>query len=145
MLSVTLTLQREPSVDGCTPGTLAVNGLFECFTLEDQIRDGPKVIHETAIPAGTYEVVITRSQRFQRMLPLLLNVPGFEGVRIHAGNISADTSGCVLVGQSRGHDSILSSALALGHLQPQIATALAKGERVWMEILNPKATEELRA
>lgn len=136
---MTLDLYREPSSEVSTSGRLAIAGVFECWTLEDIVRDGPKVAHETAIPAGRYQVVITRSQRFECMLPLLLDVPGFEGIRIHAGNTDKDTSGCLLVGQSRGaHDSILSSRLALAALQPKIAGAIARGERVHI-VVHPAA------
>ena len=125
----------------CTPdrtiGKLAVDGIFECLTLEDAIRTGPKVPGATAIPSGRYRVIINYSTRFDRQLPLLLNVPHFFGVRIHPGNTSADTTGCILVGQSRFHDSILSSRLAMASLQPKIAAALARNQDVWLQIDNP--------
>lgn len=69
-----------------TIGSLYIDKKFECYTLEDVVRTGPKVHGQTAIPEGTYEVQITFSPRFKRDLPLLLNVPNFEGVRIHTGN-----------------------------------------------------------
>jgi hypothetical protein len=94
-----LHLVRKDKNDKCTTGTLSVDGVFECYTLEDPVRDGPKQYGNTAIPAGTYQVKITYSPRFKRDLPLLLDVPGFEGVRIHTGNSAADTEGCILVGQ----------------------------------------------
>src|SRR5262245_59056606 len=100
-----MVLQRDDPTTERTIGHLFIDGQYQCFTLEDEIRDGPKVMHETAIPVGRYRVVITRSQRFERMLPLLLDVPNFEGIRIHAGNTDKDTSGCILVGMSRSHDS----------------------------------------
>lgn len=130
-------LQRQPTVDGVTHGDLIVDGKWAVFTLEDAIRHGPKIAHETAIPAGRYEVTITRSQHFGRMLPLLLDVPGFEGIRIHTGNTRADTSGCILVGLARAHDSIASSQIALSMVQPKIAGAIARGERVWLTVLDP--------
>jgi hypothetical protein len=131
-----LLLQRRPSADGCTLGQLFVDGAFECFTLEDIVRSAAKVAHETAIPAGEYRVTITFSNRFQRMLPLVNDVPGFDGIRIHSGNTAADTSGCILVGQHSAVDSIDSSRLALGALQPKIAGALARGEDVVLTIRN---------
>jgi len=70
------------------------------------------------------------------MLPLLLDVPGFSGIRIHSGNTAADTSGCLLVGQSSAVDSIFGSRLALAALQSKIAGALVRGEAVWIEIRN---------
>lgn len=124
--------------DDCTPtrtiGRLFIGDTFECYTLEDPVRIGPKIPGETAIPAGRYQVVLTFSQRFQKTLPLLLNVPNFTGIRIHAGNTTADTAGCLLVGQNRAHDSILQSKLALAALQPKIAAALALGDDVWITI-----------
>lgn len=96
-----LLLQRAKSTSTDTPGQLFVDGAFECFTLEDIVRQpGVKVYGQTAIPAGTYEVLITQSPRFKRQMPLLINVPGFEGIRIHWGNKAADTDGCILVGDS---------------------------------------------
>jgi len=132
-----LMLFREPSVDGCTVGRLSIDGGFECFTLEDIVRDGPKIPDQTAIPPGRYRIVITRSERFDRMLPLLLDVPGFEGIRIHSGNTSADTSGCILVGQKRVNERITSSKLAVEQLQGKIAASLARGEDVFITIVNP--------
>ena len=133
-----LELLREPSRDGCTIGRLAVDGAFCCWTLEDVVRDGPKVQGQTAIPSGRYRVAITKSQRFGVMLPLVLDVPGFEGVRIHAGNTAADTDGCILVGQSRGVRSILGSRAALGDLQGRLARALASGDRVMLTVYDAK-------
>ena len=133
---MTLTLHRRPSQSWGTPGLLSIDGEPECFTLEDVVRSGPKVVHETAIPAGRYRVVITRSQRFQKMLPLLLNVPGFEGVRMHAGNTSADTSGCPLVCLGRFERGVTRSREAMDRLQPQIAAALARGDDVQIEVVN---------
>lgn len=131
-----LTLRREVLAESCTHGSLLVDGVFEAFTLEDTVRTGPKVHGQTAIPAGRYRVDITLSARFGKSLPLLRDVPGFTGIRIHAGNTAADTEGCVLVGASRAHDSVLSSRLAMGHLQPLIAGALARKEEVWIDVHN---------
>jgi len=138
-------LEREPSTDGATIGRLFVNGALRAFTLEDVVRDGPKVIHETAIPAGRYRVTITMSQRFGRMLPLVNDVPGFTGIRFHSGNFAGDTSGCILVGMNRGRASLLSSRVAMDWLQPQIAAALARGDEVWLTVVNPTKEHELRA
>ena len=82
-----------------TIGKLYIDGVKFCDTLADVVReDGIKVYGQTAIPAGTYNVVLTMSNRFKKVLPLLQNVPNFEGIRIHAGNTSEDTHGCLLVG-----------------------------------------------
>jgi hypothetical protein len=140
---VKIQLLREPSSPISTLGTIYVNAVWECFSIEDPVRgDGDaatvatwKVQDLTAIPFGTYNVVITDSERFKRPLPLLEAVPGFTGIRIHPGNSSADTSGCILPGMKRaGHDSILESTIAFAGLYLKIAAALAKGEKVTMEI-----------
>ncbi len=135
MSPLELVVQRRPSSDGCTLGRMTIAGVHENFTLEDVVRSGPKVPGETAIPAGRYRVILTFSQRFQRVLPLLLDVPDFTGIRIHAGNRSSETDGCLLVGQSVAHDSIWSAQLALAALQPQIATALAHDAPVWITLV----------
>lgn len=134
-----LQLQRQPSANGCTIGELFVDGVHECWTLEDVVRDGHKIAHETAIPPGTYRVIVTMSARFGRILPLVCDVPDFDGIRIHAGNTAADTSGCILVGQSRETVSIDGSRLALEALQPKIAGALARGQAVTIAIVNAGA------
>jgi len=96
-------------------GELTVDGVWECYTLEDIERD-IKIKSETAIPKGTYKVIINQSNRFKRLLPLLLDVPGFEGVRIHSGNTNHDTEGCILVGRTRSKDFIGQSRKAFDKL-----------------------------
>lgn len=131
-----LTLSRRWLDSACTIGQLLVDGAVQCYTLEDVVRpDGaPKVFGETAIPRGTYGVVITHSPHFGRDLPLLVNVPGFEGVRIHPGNVAADTEGCILVGMDKLADSIGRSRLAFEPLFGRIAGALAAGSTVTIEV-----------
>lgn len=100
-----------------------------CYTLEDKVRqvEGQpvsswKVQNETAIPRGTYPVSITFSNRFQTRLPLLSNVDGYTGVRIHSGNSSKNTEGCILVGMTWDgkSDWIGSSKVAMSSLMPII-------------------------
>lgn len=103
--------------------------------MEDMVRpDGVKVYGETAIPAGVYNVVITPSKRFKRDLPLLENVPGFEGIRIHPGNTAADTDGCILVGRAKGADYVSESKAAFAVLMGKIRDALDAGEKVTLEV-----------
>ena len=110
-----ITIKRLYKTDTSVIGELLVNGVFECFTLED-IERPVKIKGETAIPRGTYRVIINESNRFKRQLPLLLNVPGFEGVRIHSGNSNHDTEGCILVGQTRNKNYIGQSRKAFDKL-----------------------------
>jgi len=117
-----------------TAGSLFVDGTWECYTLEDAVRK-VKIKGETAIPYGTYEVTITYSNRFKKQLPLLLNVPNFEGVRIHSGNTKENTEGCVLVGMDNGSDGFLGdSRTAMNRLMPQIEDSIKAGETVILEI-----------
>lgn len=112
-----LLLDRILMGDRRTIGRLLVDGERLCYTLEDRVReDGVKVYGETAIPEGRYEIAMTYSPRFKTVLPLLLKVPGFEGIRIHAGNTEKDTEGCILVGFNLDGDYITSSRLALAAL-----------------------------
>lgn len=103
-----LTLNRNDSADNATIGKLYIDGVFFCSTLEDVQRD-IKIKDETAIPKGTYQVLITMSPKFGRLLPLLVNVPGFDGIRIHPGNTDKDTAGCILVGDYLNPDFITAS------------------------------------
>lgn len=134
-----LVLQREILSDESTIGQLrSEDGEFVCFTLEDKVRpEGVKLFGKTAIPAARYRIEITESQRFKKRLPILLNVNGYEGVRIHSGNTSADTEGCILVGLTKDKDFIGKSQMAMSLLQPRIQDALDRGEEVWIEIRNP--------
>ena len=86
-----------------TIGELSVNNNYVCDTLEDRVRPtGEKVYGETAIPSGTYTVTLSYSNRFKKTMPEILNVPNFSGIRIHCGNSSKDTEGCLLVGKWDG-------------------------------------------
>ena len=124
---------RELSTEKSTPGVMWVDGDRQCYTLEDVVRP-QKIMHETAIPAGTYKVVVTMSNRFKRELPLLLDVPGYEGVRIHPGNTDKDTSGCILVGVTRGEDMVGGSRTAFNTLFDAIQAARAAQELITLEV-----------
>lgn len=106
-----LTINRGKPSPISVQGEMFNGEEFLCHTLEDPPRE-VKIKGETGIPAGTYKGIVNVSARFKRMMPLLLNVPGFEGIRIHAGNSIADTEGCILVGLGKGENMVLQSRLA---------------------------------
>ena len=103
-----------------TIGKFYIDGVYHCFTLEDAVREVEgqpveswKIKGETAIPKGTYKVVLDFSTHFQKTLPHILNVPGYEGVRIHQGNTDKDTEGCILLGSTWGGGNFIGgSAIA---------------------------------
>jgi len=140
-LTMLLELKREPSANGCTHGSLFLDGEFQCFTLEDVVREVPqlavadwKIPGETAIPSGTYNLTITPSTRFHTLLPLLVDVPGFAGVRIHCGNFASDTEGCILVGTRCTPTAVLGSRIAFNALFPKIQAALVRNDPVQIRI-----------
>ena len=132
-----LKLIRDIFLPTRTLGVLLINGKHECFICEDAIRDS-KIKGITAIPEGRYEIVITMSPRFKRELPLLLNVPNFEGVRIHAGNTESDTEGCLLPGKTRNASGVFSSVVATNNLILKIRTELQAGKKVFITIENAR-------
>jgi hypothetical protein len=106
-------VKRFEFKDTHTVGKMYVDGIYECYTLEDVVRNGSKVIGKTAIPTGEYKVIIDRSVRFKQDMPHILDVPNFTGIRIHSGNTSAHTDGCILLGTTwTGGDFIGNSKLA---------------------------------
>ena len=96
-----------------TIGHLYIDGAYFCDTLEDTVRNGVKIPGKTAIPAGAYKVKKTMSPRFKTVLPEILNVPGFTGVRIHSGNTAKDTDGCLLLGLNKSKGAVLHSKDAM--------------------------------
>lgn len=128
-----LTLARKWRTEKSCIGPLDVDGKHECFILEDPPRD-IKIPGITGIPAGTYQIIITYSPRFKREMPLLVGVPGFDGVRIHPGNTADDTEGCLITGRTHGPDWVGESRLAYGALFEKIRIALLAGEFVAIEI-----------
>lgn len=114
-----LELRRAYFKPTYTIGHLYIDNVYFCDTLEDPWRE-VKIPHETCIPLGTYKVIITMSNRFKKLMPLLVNVPNFEGIRIHSGNVSADTSGCILVGQNKIKGMVVNSRLTFDNLMDKI-------------------------
>lgn len=128
--------------DTSTEGEMYINGVFQCYTLEDKDRGlehgGIKHYGNTAIPCGEYKVTLSMSNRFKEIMPEILDVPQFTGIRIHKGNTSKDTDGCILVGMTNTSlvdDFIGSSAVAYNKLLPKLQAALSKGETITIKIM----------
>lgn len=131
-----------------TIGDLTIDGIFFCNTLENTIRslidknndgdfndDGEgKVYGETAIPRGKYKIILSYSYRFKRILPELLNVKGFAGIRIHSGNKAVDTHGCILVGDNTAKGMVTGSRIKELALVKLMQEAVAKGEQITIEV-----------
>ena len=125
-----LTLNRIALRQTYTIGKLYIDGKYFCDTLEDTVRDtnksgkfdnGEKKIKgKTAIPYGTYEIKWTYSPRFKKYTPQLMNVPSFEGIRIHSGNSSTDTEGCLLLGENKQVGKVLNSRATINKFYPII-------------------------
>ena len=127
-----LELIRKEFTEISTIGDLFIDRIFYCYTLEDMYRE-KKIKGVTAIPYGRYEVIINFSNRFQKPMPLLLNVKGFEGIRIHSLNTSDQTEGCIGVGFVKGINYIGQSRKAFNELMPILRKALKTG-KVFIEI-----------
>lgn len=130
-------IKRQWFTEKSTSGILRVDGVWFCWTLEDVARPNEvKIPGVTCIPAGEYKVILDFSQRFQRVMPHVLDVPRFDGIRIHPGNITADTEGCILVGCNRGVDSIWRSKDAFDSLFDLIKQSVDSGKLITLEITN---------
>lgn len=141
-------IRRSPTARESTFGMWFVDGAFECYTLEDAIRELPgqpvemwKIAGCTAIPAGRYRLTMEDSPRFGPDTITVNNVPGFAGVRVHGGNDVEDTEGCPLVGDAIDKSAgTISGAIARGvlkRLKAKIRAALDAGEEVWLRVENP--------
>lgn len=114
-------LKRQIRTADFTLGELFIDGVSFCQTVEDMERmEGEKVFGKTAIPKGTYKVIVNRSEHFGKDMPLLLNVPMFEGVRIHSGNSASDSLGCIIVGMIRTLNGVGMSRVAFSKLMDKI-------------------------
>lgn len=132
-----LTLNRIFLGGSATIGELLINDKHLCDTLEDRVRpEGEKVYGKTAIPEGKYEIELTHSPRFKKILPEILNVPNFSGIRIHTGNSSKDTEGCIIVGTWDGEkeDWVGSSKIAFDELMTLLEEATNNKEKVTITV-----------
>ena len=143
-----LTLNRKPSLANSTMGALYIDGGFACYTLEDEVRELPgqpvsqwKIKGATAIPAGEYIVSLQYSPRFGPDTLTLHNVPGFECIRMHAGNAHADTEGCILLGMRATDASLIggTSRPAVQLVKSEVRAAIDRGEVVHITISNAEA------
>ena len=140
-----LRLRRRYRGPQYTIGSFYINDVKVCDTLEDTDRGlssamplaeirAKKVPGKTAIPTGRYQVVITYSPRFRRDMPLLCGVPGYEGVRIHAGNTPEDTEGCILPGENKVKGQVINSRATFARIMESLKFARDNGEQIYIEI-----------
>ena len=117
---IKLRLERRYKGSKYTIGKLFINDEYFCDTIEDIDRGlkssmsveyikKKKVYAETAIPTGTYKIEMTYSSKFKRILPLLVDVKGFSGIRIHRGNTEKDSSGCIVIGENKVKGRVINS------------------------------------
>lgn len=139
-------VRRIARKDTYTIGRMYIGTKYFCDVLEDKDRgltqSTPlsdikriKVQNETAIPAGTYKVVVNRSPKFGRNLPRLLDVPGFDGILIHRGNTNKDTSGCLLVGENKEIGKVINSTGYETKLVELLTKAQLNGEKIEITII----------
>lgn len=125
-----------------TIGEMSIDGKKFCNTLEDIDRGlsqsmteqqilSVKVKGQTAIPTGRYKVVLSWSPRFAKILPLVENVKGFTGIRIHSGNTAKDTDGCILVGENKAVGQVLNSRATMNKLMALLDNTK---EEIWITI-----------
>lgn len=140
-----LILKRETFTDESTIGTLSIDGVKECYILEDKDRGltdsmplaeivAHKVYGLTAIPYGRYEIDWTLSARFKKMMPILLNVKGYSGIRIHSGNTAESSLGCLICGTRKRSNMVTESTMATKKLYAKIEAAKKQGQKIFITI-----------
>lgn len=137
-----LKLYRKNLTDKYTEGELYIDDTFFCYTIEDKVRAKAglwkralKVYAETAIPYGTYPVLVTWSNRFQRMLTGIFNVPDFDGIRLHNGSTEKSSAGCVILSYKRIADGMLANdKTAMNDLCSKVAE-VQKTQKIFIEII----------
>lgn len=137
-MNMDIELYREYKKNNYTIGLLYIDNIYLCDTLEDKVRDmeteEDKVYGETAIPEGRYEVILSYSNRFKKVLPEILGVEFFKGIRIHSGNTIDDTEGCILVGENKEVGKVINSRKTMKKLMSIIKTAWDNGEKIYINI-----------
>lgn len=132
-------LKRIAKKETYTIGKLYIDGVYFCDTIEDKDRGlnqamsindikKKKVYGETAIPTGTYKLVIDYSNRFKKNMAHILNVPGYEGIRIHTGNSAKDSLGCIIVGKNKVVGKVIESRDTYNQLFPILQKAFKESE-----------------
>lgn len=148
MKQVDYFLNRIAKKTKYTIGKLFEGEAYFCDTLEDPVRElkdlnhdgdfndsGEGKIHgQTAIPAGTYEIKMTYSERFQKLMPILLDVPGYSGIRIHSGNKPEHTEGCILLGKNKIVGGLTDSRLWTNMFYDTIKGYFKSGYQVFITI-----------
>ncbi len=140
-----ITLHRKYLKPGYSIGILYVDGQRICETVEDEDRGlsasmpleeikARKIKGQTAIPVGIYQVVMSYSPRFKKMLPLIMNVPAYEGIRIHSGNTARDTEGCILCGRNTKVGMVTNSRYWTGKVINMIQAAINRNEQVKIRV-----------
>ena len=133
-----LLVNRDVFTEDASLGRMLRDGVWFGYTCEDKDRkledDNAKVQNETAIPRGRYKVILSFSPHFQRVMPELLDVPDFSGVRIHGGNGPADTEGCILLGRVRTADGCENCAERVTTLISVLQMAEDNGEETWITV-----------
>ncbi len=143
---VNLKLDRKYFKEDYTIGDLFIGEKWFSNTLEDKVRDynndgdlddsgEGKIPGYTAIPFGRYHVVVTHSPKFKRRLPLIQNVKGFEGIRIHAGNSPKDTEGCILVGENREKGKVFRSRYYETKLTELLRLYIGMGHEIYLNVV----------
>lgn len=138
-------VERKYKKKDYTIGKMYINGEYFCDTLEDTDRGLTQVMTlseikevkeygNTAIPTGKYQVAYTYSPRFKKYLPLLLQVPAFEGVRIHSGNTHTDTEGCILLGENKSVGKVLNSRKTMDEFLRILKPAIEACEEISIRI-----------
>ena len=143
-----LTLIRKHFGEKYTIGKLYTDQVYLCDTLEDVVRELRDINHDgdfddsnegkipgkTAIPCGKYKILVTHSAKLKRKLPILLNVPGFEGIRIHGGRNETWTEGCILVGENVVKGQLVNFAYWETFVRDLLQTEIDKGDKNYITI-----------